>query len=159
MKITLICVGRLKEKYWVDAVAEYVKRLGRYARVQVVEVPDEPTPDNISSAQAQQVKEKEGQKILAKLPADAYAVALAIEGKTLTSEGLSAFMDKRFLEGKSHLAFIIGGSLGLSPAVMQRADFALSFSPMTFPHQLMRVLVLEQVYRGFKISAGEPYHK
>ena len=159
MKITIVCVGKIKEKFYRDAVEEYKKRLGRYCKMQIVEVADEKTPDKASEALENQIKEKEGQRILAQIREGAYVIALAIEGKMLSSEELAGKMQKLGVEGKGHLVFVIGGSLGLSKEVMDRADHALSFSKMTFPHQLMRVILLEQIYRSFRIIAGEPYHK
>ena len=159
MKITLITVGKIKEKYFTDAIAEYAKRLSRYCKLEIVEVADEKTPDGASEGLENQIKEKEGERILAKIPDGAYVVALAIEGKQLSSEELADQMEKWNVMGVSHLVFIIGGSLGLTPKVLSRADFKLSFSPMTFPHQLMRVILLEQIYRSFRIRNHEPYHK
>ena len=159
MKITLITVGKIKEKYLKDAIAEYSKRLSRYCKLEIVEVADEKTPDGASENVERQIREKEGQRILAQIKDGAYVLALAIEGKMLSSEELAGKIQKLGVEGKGHLVFVIGGSLGLSKEVMDRADYALSFSKMTFPHQLMRVILLEQIYRGFKIIAGEPYHK
>ncbi|MEE1015242.1 MAG: 23S rRNA (pseudouridine(1915)-N(3))-methyltransferase RlmH [Lachnospiraceae bacterium] len=159
MKITLITVGKIKEKYFTDAIAEYAKRLSRYCKLEIVEVADEKTPDGVSEAIENQIKEKEGDRILAKVPDGAYVVALAIEGKQLDSEELADKMEKWNVNGVSHLVFIIGGSLGLTPKVLNRADFKLSFSKMTFPHQLMRVILLEQIYRSFRIRNNEPYHK
>ena len=159
MKITLITVGKIKEKYFTDAIAEYAKRLSRYCKMEIVEVADEKTPDGASEALENQIKEKEGERILSKVPDGAYVVALAIEGKQLDSEELADKMEKWNVNGVSHLVFIIGGSLGLTPKVLNRADFKLSFSKMTFPHQLMRVVLLEQVYRSFRIRNNEPYHK
>ena len=159
MKLTVVCVGKLKEKYWKDAIAEYSKRLSRYDKLDIIELPDEKAPETMSPAQELEVKEKEGQRILKHVKDDAFAVALAVEGKQLSSEELADFMEKKAVSGVSHIAFIIGGSLGLSQAVMKRADFALSFSRMTFPHQMMRVVLLEQIYRAEKIRANEPYHK
>ena len=159
MKITLITVGKIKEKYFTDAIAEYSKRLSRYCKLEIVEVPDEKTPDGASEALENQIKEKEGEKILSKIADGAYVVALAIEGKHMDSEELAEKMEKWNVSGISHLVFIIGGSLGLASKVLNRADFKLSFSKMTFPHQLMRVILLEQIYRGFRIIANEPYHK
>lgn len=159
MKVTIVCVGKLKEKYWREAIAEYSKRLSRYMKLEIIELADEKAPESMSPAQEAEVKEKEGQRILKNIREDAFAVALAVEGKMLSSEELSDFMAKKEVGGVSHMVFIIGGSLGLSPAVMQRADFALSFSRMTFPHQMMRVVLLEQIYRAERIRRGEPYHK
>jgi len=160
MQIRVVCVGKLKERYWKDAVAEYVKRLGAYAKVDVREVADERAPDSASPAEEEQIKNREGERILAALQPDAYVVALAIDGEMWTSEQLAAFIEKRAVYGGgSSLAFVIGGSLGLSASVLARADMRLSFGRMTYPHQLMRVVLLEQVYRAFKIVRGEPYHK
>ena len=159
MKITLITVGKIKEKYFTDAIAEYAKRLSRYCKLEIVEVPDEKTPDGASESLENQIKEKEGERILSKISEGAYVVALAIEGKQLSSEELADKMEKWNVNGISHLVFIIGGSLGLTPKVLNRADFKLSFSKMTFPHQLMRVILLEQIYRSFRIRNHEPYHK
>ena len=159
MKITLITVGKIKEKYFTDAIAEYAKLLSRYCKLEIIEVADEKTPDSASEALENQIKEKEGERILSKVPDSAYVVALAIEGKQLSSEDLADKMEKWNVNGISHLVFIIGGSLGLTPKVLNRADFKLSFSKMTFPHQLMRVVLLEQIYRSFRIRNNEPYHK
>ena len=159
MKITLITVGKIKEKYFTDAIAEYAKRLSRYCKLEIVEVPDEKTPDGASESLENQIKEKEGERILSKISEGAYVVALAIEGKQLSSEELADKMEKWNVNGISHLVFIIGGSLGLTPKVLNRADFKLSFSKMTFPHQLMRVVLWEQIYRSFRIRNNEPYHK
>ncbi|WP_373231486.1 23S rRNA (pseudouridine(1915)-N(3))-methyltransferase RlmH [Cohnella sp.] len=159
MQVQLVCVGKLKEKYWVGAIEEYSKRLSGYARLDIRELADEKTPDSMSPAEEEQVKAREGERILAALKADAFVVALAIEGETWTSEQLAALMDKQAVYGGGSIAFVIGGSLGLSSAVLSRADKKLSFGRMTYPHQLMRVILLEQVYRAFKINRGEPYHK
>lgn len=159
MKITLITVGKIKEKYFTDAIAEYAKRLSRYCKLEIVEVADEKTPDNASEGLENQIKEKEGERILSKVPESAYVVALAIDGKQLSSEELADKMEKWNVNGVSHLVFIIGGSLGLTQKVLNRADYSLSFSKMTFPHQLMRVVLLEQIYRSFRIRNHEPYHK
>lgn len=159
MRVTVICVGRLKEKYWQEAVAEYAKRLGRYFKLDIIEVPDEKAPETMSQAQEEGVKRREGERILKALKEDAFAIALALEGEPLSSEELAAFLEKKAVGGASHIAFLIGGSLGLSPEVMRRADFALSFSRMTFPHQMMRAILLEQIYRAERIRRNEPYHK
>lgn len=159
MRITIVCVGKLKEKYWQDAIAEYSKRLSRYHKLEIVELPDEKAPETMSPAQEEEVKKKEGERILKAIKDDTFVVALAIEGKGLTSEGLADFMAKKAVGGVSHMAFVIGGSLGLSKEVMKRADFSLSFSAMTFPHQMMRVILLEQIYRAERINRKEPYHK
>ena len=159
MKITLITVGKIKERYFEDAVKEYAKRLSRYCKLEIVQVADEKTPDGAGEALEAQIKEKEGQRILAHIKDGTYVIALAIEGDMLDSVELSRKLSRLGVEGKSQIAFVIGGSLGLSPEVMARADYALSFSRMTFPHQLMRVVLLEQMYRSYRIAAGEPYHK
>lgn len=159
MQIQIVCVGKLKEKYWSAGVAEYAKRLGAYTRLEIRELPDEKTPDAMSLAEEEQVRTREGERILAALRPDATVVALAIDGEMWTSEQLAAFMDRTAVYGGGSLAFVIGGSLGLSAAVLSRADKRLSFGRLTYPHQMMRVILLEQVYRGFKIVRGEPYHK
>jgi len=159
MKITIISVGKIKEKYFVGAINEYAKRLTKYCKLNVIEVPDEKAPENLSAAEMVQVKNKEGERILSKVRDTDYVFALAIEGKQFTSEELAEKMSSLALSGKSDVVFIIGGSLGLSEAVMKRSDYQLSFSKMTFPHQLMKVVLLEQVYRGFRIIRNEPYHK
>ena len=159
MKITILSVGKSKEKYWNDAIAEYAKRLSRYCKLELVEVADEKTPDGASEKLEEQIKRKEGQRVLDKSPADAYVLALAIEGKMPDSVGLSRKLERLGIEGKSHLVFVIGGSLGLAKEVLDRADEKISFSAMTFPHQLMRVILLEQIYRSYRIMNGEPYHK
>lgn len=159
MKITVIAVGKIKEKFYEQAVAEYQKRLSRYCRLEIIQVADEKTPDGASEIVENQIKEKEGTRILAQIKEGAYVIALAIEGEMLTSEGLAEKMEKLAVTGTSHIVFVIGGSLGLSGEVLGRADYRLSFSRMTFPHQLMRVILLEQVYRGYRIISGEPYHK
>ena len=159
MRITLITVGKIKEKYFADAVAEYRKRLSRYCKPEIVQVNDEKTPDGAAEALEKQIKETEGGRILRYVAEDAFVIALEIQGKMLSSEELAAFIEQKSVGGASHIQFIIGGSLGLSDAVLKRADYRLSFSRMTFPHQLMRVVLLEQIYRSFRIIAGEPYHK
>lgn len=159
MKITLITVGKIKERYFEDAIKEYSKRLGRYCRLDIIQVQDEKTPDGAGEAMERQIKDKEGQRILSNIKDGAYVIALAIEGRMLSSEELASRLQKLGVDGISHIVFVIGGSLGLSEEVMRRADFALSFSKMTFPHQMMRVVLLEQVYRSYRIMAGEPYHK
>ncbi|WP_371068825.1 23S rRNA (pseudouridine(1915)-N(3))-methyltransferase RlmH [Sediminibacillus sp. JSM 1682029] len=159
MKITIISVGKLKEKYLKQGIAEYVKRLGAYAKVEEIEVPDEKAPENLSAADMEMVKQKEGDRILAKIGADDYVISLEIKGDMITSEQLASKIDKLTTYGNSKIVFVIGGSLGLSDDVQQRSNYALSFSMMTFPHQLMRLVLLEQVYRAFRINRGEPYHK
>lgn len=159
MKITLIVVGKIKERFFADAVKEYEKRLGRYCKLEILEVADEKTPDGAGEALENQIKEKEGQRILARVREDAYVIALAIRGKMLDSEELAGKLGKLSVDGESQIVFVIGGSLGLSGQVLDRADFQLSFSRMTFPHQLMRVILLEQVYRAYRILNHQPYHK
>lgn len=159
MNINIVCVGKLKERYWTDAVTEYLKRLSRYCRMEIVELKEARLPDHASPAEEEQVKTVEGESILRSLSADSYVIALDVKGKQLSSEQLSEKIENLALEGRSTADFIIGGSLGLSEAVRKRADFRLSFSAMTFPHQMMRVILLEQIYRAFKISRNEPYHK
>ena len=159
MKITCVVVGKIKEKYFADAIKEYSKRLSRYCKLEIVELADEKTPDGASEAEEVAIREKEGERILKALKDDAYVIALAIEGKMLDSVELSQKIDRLGVSGTSHIAFVIGGSLGLSPQVVARANFKLSFSLMTFPHQLARVMLLEQTYRAMKIAAGEKYHK
>lgn len=159
MKITLVTVGKIKEKFYTDAIEEYKKRLSRYCKLEILQVADEKTPDKASEAQERQIKEREGERILAQIRDGAYVIALAIEGQMLDSEQLAKKIDRLGVGGQSQLVFVIGGSLGLSEAVLRRADFALSFSKMTFPHQLMRVVLLEQIYRSYRIIHGEPYHK
>lgn len=159
MKVTLICVGKLKEKYLSQGVEEYVKRLSRYCSLEIIELADEKTPDNASTALEDIIKKKEGERILKSLKEDSYCIALAIEGTMLTSEGLADKIDNLGISGISHISFIIGGSLGLSEEVLGRADYKLSFSKMTFPHQLMRMILLEQIYRSYRIISNQPYHK
>lgn len=157
MRAVLVCVGRVKEKYLQAACAEYTKRLSRYGQVEVVEVKDEPEPANPSEALLARARQIEGERILAKIRPDDHVVALAIDGRGYTSEEFARHIEK--LEQRGRIAFVIGGSTGLSEEVYARANERLSFSSMTFPHQLMRVIFLEQIYRACRISAGEPYHK
>ena len=159
MKITIAWVGRIKEKFYRDAVAEYEKRLSRYCKLEILEVADEKTPDGAGAALEEQIREKEGRRLLEKIREDAFVCSLEIEGKRLTSEGFAGWMEGLAVKGTSHIVFVIGGSLGLHESVRRRADMALSFSDMTFPHQLMRVILAEQVYRAFRIIQGAPYHK
>ena len=159
MKITILCVGKVKEKFYRDAIGEYQKRLSRYCKLEIVEVTDEKTPDGASETVENQIKEKEGKRILSKIREEDYVIALAIDGKMQDSVELSKNIQQLGVRGKSSIVFVIGGSLGLSKEVLKRADEKLSFSKMTFPHQLMRVILLEQVYRSYRIMNGEPYHK
>ena len=159
MNIDIISVGKLKEKYLKDGIDEYKKRLSRYCNINIIEVPDEKAPDNISQKEEEIIKQKEGQGILKNIKNNTFVIVLDIKGKMLSSEELAAFLNERAVMGDSSLAFVIGGSIGLSKEVLDRADYKLSFSKMTFPHQLMRLILLEQVYRGYRIISGEPYHK
>ena len=159
MHITIITVGKIKEKYFADGIKEYLKRLTAYAKVEIIEVADEKTVDNPSPAELAQIKSKEGEKISRYLKAGTCIVVLEIQGKNLSSEELAETIADLGLKGKSDLTFIIGGSVGLADAIIQAADIRLSFGRMTFPHQMMRMILLEQIYRSFKIIKGEPYHK
>ena len=159
MNITILCVGQIKEKYFRDAIAEYQKRLSRYCKLQMIEAADEKTKENASEAENDLIRKKEGERLLKHIKDSDYCITLEIDGKMLTSEGLSKEIDRLGLAGKSSLVFVIGGSIGLDTAVLKRSDYALSFSKMTFPHQLMRVILLEQIYRSYRIMRGEPYHK
>lgn len=159
MNIKLITVGKLKEKYLVQGINEYVKRLGAYGKIQIIEVPDEKAPENLSEAQMIQVKEKEGERILGKIKDGEYVFALAIEGQNPSSEAFAKQLEQLQIQGKSQFVFVIGGSLGLSQAVMQRSNAQISFGKMTYPHQLMRLILVEQIYRAMRINHGEPYHK
>jgi len=159
VNVTLLCVGKLKEAYWRDACAEYEKRLGAFCRFRLVEVAEERLPDNPSAAQIAATVEAEGRRLLDKLPRDAALLALCIEGKELDSPALAAYVERQTVAGTSHIALVIGGSWGLSDEVKSRAALRLSMSPMTFPHQLARVMLLEQLYRSFQITTGGKYHK
>lgn len=159
MKITVLTVGKIKEKYLRDAIAEYSKRLSRYAKLEIIEVADEKTPDNASETVETNIKNKEAERLLKYIRDDAYLITLEIKGKQLTSEELAQKIDTLGVQGTSHIIFAIGGSLGLGEEVLKRSNYALSFSKMTFPHQLMRVILLEQIYRSYCINCGEPYHK
>lgn len=159
MNITVISVGKLKEKYLKDGIAEYAKRLSRYCSLSLVEVADEKAPENLSENDMIQVKEREGEKILKHVKEGMYVIALDLKGNMHSSEQFADKLEKLSLKGRSHIAFIIGGSLGLSDDVLGSSNEKLSFSKMTFPHQLMRLILLEQVYRAFRINRNEPYHK
>ena len=159
MKITIICVGKIKEKYFTMAIDEYSKRLSKYCKLEILELAVEKTPDGAPPSIEEQIKDKEGNRILAALKGDEYVISLAIEGKKMDSVKFANTLENICVGGKSHIAFVIGGSLGLSQKVLKESDLLLSFSDMTFPHQLMRVVLLEQVYRCFRISNNEPYHK
>jgi 23S rRNA (pseudouridine1915-N3)-methyltransferase len=159
MKITVITVGKIKEKYLKDAIAEYSKRLSKYCKLEIIEVADEKTPDNASEVVEDAIRSKEAERILKYVKDDVFVITLEINGKQLSSEELAGKIDKLGVQGTSHIIFIIGGSIGLGQEVLQKSNFALSFSKMTFPHQLMRVVLLEQIYRSYRIINGEPYHK
>lgn len=159
MRVTILTVGKIKESYLRDAIKEYAKRLGKYCKLEILEVTDEKTPDSPSTTAAELVRKKEGERLLKSLPKDAYIITLEISGKQLTSEEFSQKIENLAVQGVSHLLFVIGGSLGLGQNILQKSDFAMSFSKMTYPHQLMRVILLEQIYRGYRIANGEPYHK
>lgn len=159
MWITIVCVGKIKECFFAAAITEYSKRLSRYIKLEIIELTDEKTPDQASPALERQIKQKEGERILKCIKDGTYVIALAIEGKQLSSTELAERIHQLGVNGESHLVFVIGGSLGLASEVLNRADYQLSFSKMTFPHQLMRVVLLEQIYRSYRIIQGEPYHK
>ena len=159
MNMTIVCIGKLKEKYWREAIAEYSKRLGSYCTLRICELKESRLAANPSPADEEAVKEAEGQEILTHLGKGDYVITLEVKGKRMSSEGLAEKVGELAMEGRSDVCFVIGGSLGLSRAVSQRADLNLSFSDMTFPHQMMRVILLEQIYRSFKILRHEPYHK
>jgi 23S rRNA (pseudouridine1915-N3)-methyltransferase len=159
MNIQIIAVGKLKERYLLQGIDEYAKRLSAYAKLDIVEVAEEQARDPVSEAEADLIKDKEGERILKRIHPDSYVIALAINGKPMSSEQLAAHLDRLGTYGTSRITFLIGGSYGLSEKVLCRADLLLSFSKMTFPHQLMRLILLEQIYRAFKINRGETYHK
>lgn len=159
MNITFVTVGRIKEKFFRDAVAEYQKRLSKYCRLDIIEVADEKTPDKASDLLEDQIKQREAERIIKHIKENAYCIALTINGRKRDSINLAKHLEQLGLGGKSSLVFVIGGSLGLHESVIMRADEQLSFSDMTFPHQLMRVILAEQIYRCFRIINGEPYHK
>ncbi|MDD3200323.1 MAG: 23S rRNA (pseudouridine(1915)-N(3))-methyltransferase RlmH [Eubacteriales bacterium] len=159
MNITILCIGKLKERYWTEAVNEYKKRLGKYCTLLINELKEERAPDHPSPAEQKEIIEAEGKNILKHIKRDSYVIALEVKGREISSEDLSEKIHTLGVEGKSHLVFVIGGSLGLSEEILARADFRLSFSRMTFPHQMMRVILLEQIYRSYKILKNEVYHK
>ncbi|MBO5069611.1 MAG: 23S rRNA (pseudouridine(1915)-N(3))-methyltransferase RlmH [Roseburia sp.] len=163
MKISIVCVGKIKEKFYRDAIAEYEKRLSRYCKLEIIEVADEKTPDHASELVETQIKEKEAERMLSRMEKymkeGAFVCALAIDGKQLDSVELSEKIEKLGTSGTSHIIFLIGGSLGMADVLLEQADMKLSFSKMTFPHQLMRVILLEQIYRAYRIINNEPYHK
>lgn len=159
MQVTVLCVGKVKESFYREAIAEYSKRLSRYCKLNVVEVADEMTPDNASASVEDQIKKKEAERILSKIPDTAHVITLEIKGKKHTSESMATRISTLGVNGISHIVFVIGGSLGLHESVIARSNEHLSFSDMTFPHQLMRVILLEQIYRSYRIINREPYHK
>ncbi len=159
MRITILCVGKIKEKFYREALEEYLKRLSKYCKPEIIEVADEKTPDRASAIEEEQIKEKEARRLLEKIKDDAFVCTLEISGKRFSSEGFADFIEKKTVGGVSHICFVIGGSLGLHSSVCSRSGLALSFSDMTFPHQLMRVILAEQIYRTFRIIHREPYHK
>lgn len=159
MNIKIISVGKLKEKYLVQGIQEYTKRLRAYTKIELVEVADEKTPENLSEAEMKKVKDKEGERILAKVRDTEFLFALAIDGKNPSSEAFAKQIDQLTIQGTSYLTFVIGGSLGLSEKVLKRSNAQISFGKMTYPHQLMRLILVEQIYRAFRINRGEPYHK
>ena len=158
-KVSIICVGKMKEKFYIDAAAEYVKRLGRFCKIEITELQEERLPENPSQAQIDAALAKEAEAIKAKLPPQAYIIAMCVEGKARSSEELAKLMADAAAQGGSHLVFLIGGSFGMHPSVKSLAAVKLSMSPMTFPHHLARVMLLEQIYRGYQINAGSRYHK
>ncbi|MCI8336258.1 MAG: 23S rRNA (pseudouridine(1915)-N(3))-methyltransferase RlmH [Peptococcaceae bacterium] len=159
MSHNIVCVGKIKEKYLQQGIDEYVKRLGPYTKLQILEVPDEPVGENLSAASLEIAKNKEGEKILSKIPPDSFVIVLDSRGKNLSSTELSEKLDNLAVGGQSRIVWVIGGSCGCSQAILDRADYLLSFGRQTFPHQLMRMILLEQIYRAFRISRNEPYHK
>ena len=159
MKITLLTVGKIKEKFLRDAIAEYSKRLSKYCKLEIIEVADEKTPDNASETVEDSIRSKEGERLLKYIKDDAFVITLEIAGEQLTSEKFAEKINNLGIRGTSHIQFVIGGSIGLGKEILKRSDYALSFSKMTFPHQLMRVILLEQIYRSYRIISGEPYHK
>ena len=159
MKVTVLSVGKIKEKYLKDGIEEYSKRLSKYCKLNIIEVADEKTPDQAGEAVEESIREKEGERLLKHLKEDAFVMTLEIQGNQITSEEMANKIEKLGVTGTSDIIFVIGGSIGLSSSVLARSDFAMSFSKMTFPHQLMRLILLEQVYRSYRIIQGEPYHK
>lgn len=159
MNISIIGVGKIKEKYFIQAIDEYTKRLSRYCKLKMIEVPDEKSPENLNPGDIKIILQKEGKRILEKIPPGSTVITLEIQGRELTSEELSQQIQEYAIQGKSDLCFIIGGSLGLDTSIKEVSNLKLSFSKLTFPHQMFRVMLLEQIYRGFKIIKGEPYHK
>lgn len=159
MKITILAVGKIKEKYFADAVREYSKRLSRYCKLEIIEVADERTPEHASGCEEDLIRAREGERLRKYIKEGAYLISLAIQGRQVSSEEFSEKIERLGVQGESHIIFIIGGSIGIDQGILQDSKELLSFSKMTFPHQLMRVVLLEQIYRGFRIMKGEPYHK
>lgn len=159
MKIAIVCVGKIKEKFYRDAIDEYAKRLSKYCKLEIIEVADEKTPDKASETVENQIKEKEADRILEKIKEDTFVYTLEIKGKRYTSEAFAKELENKGTYGTSNIAFVIGGSLGLHEKVLKRSNGSISFSDMTFPHQLMRVILIEQIYRAYRIMNNEPYHK
>jgi len=159
MNITVLAVGKIKEKYIQEGIKEFAKRLSRYCTLEIIEIDDEKAPENLSEREKEIVKEKEGNRILSKIPQNSFIISLEIKGEQLSSEELSKKLEELMISGVNHITFIIGGSLGLSKDVLNRSHYKLSFSKLTFPHQLMRLILLEQIYRSWKIMKKEPYHK
>lgn len=159
MKITVLAVGKIRERYLQDAIEEYRKRLSKYCKLEIIEVADEKVPEQVGSAMEDVIRNKEAERLLKYIKSDAYVITLEIQGKMLTSEEMADQIEQLGIQGKSQICFVIGGSIGLGREIRKRADYALSFSKMTFPHPLMRVILLEQVYRSYRIMKGEPYHK
>lgn len=159
MKIRILCVGKIKEKFMREALGEYSKRLSRYIKLEIIEVVDEKTPDSASEKEENQIRDKEAERLLKQIRQEDYVIALAIDGKMYDSVAFSQKLDRFGVLGRGSVVFVIGGSLGLGEQVLERADETISFSKMTFPHQLMRVILLEQIYRGYRILRNEPYHK
>ena len=159
MKITILTVGKIKEKYLRDAIGEYSKRLSRYCKLEIIEVADEKTPDNASVSVEESIRNKEGERLMKYIRDDAYVITLEIGGEQVSSEIFAEKIERLGIQGTSHIQFVIGGSIGLGKEILKRSDYGLSFSKMTFPHQLMRVILLEQIYRGYRIISREPYHK
>lgn len=159
MRITILCVGKIKEKYLQMGIAEYTKRLSKYGKLDILEVPDEKTPDRASEAEEAMIRKIEGDRLLKHIKPEDFVVTMAIDGQMTDSVSLSRQIENWGIQGISHIVFVIGGSLGLSPEVLARGNYSLSFSKLTFPHQLMRLILLEQIYRSYRIMRGEPYHK
>lgn len=159
MKITILAVGKIKEKYFADAIREYAKRLNRYCRLEIIEVADEPVPEHASGHEEDLIRAREGERLKRYIKEGAYVISLAIQGRQVSSEEFSEKIEELGIHGESHIVFIIGGSIGIDQRILQESRERISFSKMTFPHQLMRVVLLEQIYRGFRIMKGEPYHK